>query len=398
MKVIVGMSGGVDSSVTAYLLREEGHEVEGLSLILYEARLRNTFSGCCSIESINDAGKTAERIGIKHTALDLRDEFMTHVIEPFIDAYAKGMTPNPCILCNKHIKFPYLLKVADERNAEFVATGHYARIENRYPACVTHGGHDGSNASRITHHASRLLKGIDPKKDQSYVLYVLRQEEMNRIILPLGKKRKDEVRQIARGLSLPAAERPESQEICFIEDKKYFRLLDNATEPKEGPIIDLETGKTLGMHKGIHQYTVGQRKRMGIAAGKPLYVAKIIPSENAVYVGPKESAMMKEFICEDVNWLINPETLLAGRREDGDAFSTTCHLSPPTSHDFRASIKVRSMMKEEPATISVLNANKVKVVYDEPQWAPAPGQSAVFYDSDVVIGGGVISNAFLAMT
>ncbi len=363
MKVIIGMSGGVDSSVAAYLLNEQGYEVEGASFILYETRLRNTFAGCCSIESINDARSTAGRIGIKHTSLDLRDEFMTHVIEPFIDAYAKGLTPNPCVLCNKHIKFPYLVKIAEHRNAGFIATGHYARtVSNRQSAV--------SSQNKI-----HLKKGIDTRKDQSYVLYVLRREELDRLILPLGDKRKDEVRRIARELGLPAAERPESQEICFIEDKKYFKLLDNVAEQKEGPLIDVETGKTLGTHKGIHHYTVGQRKRMGIATGKPLYVSRIDLSENAVYVGSKETATMQEFVVESVNWL---------------AFDR----SRFTVHDFRASVKVRSMMKDEPATITVLDGNTARVVYDEPQWAPAPGQSAVFYDGDVVIGGGVISRAF----
>ncbi|HAK89802.1 MAG: tRNA 2-thiouridine(34) synthase MnmA [Nitrospirae bacterium GWB2_47_37] len=355
-KVIVGMSGGVDSSVTAYLLKEQGYEVEGVSFILYEARMKNTFTGCCSIEAIKDALLTAEHMGVKHTAVDLRNEFMEKVIEPFIEAYSKGMTPNPCILCNRHIKFPYLLKIADEKGADFIATGHYARVLK--------------DPSPITHYGSRLLKGIDPKKDQSYVLYVLKKEELKRLLLPLGDKKKDEVREIARTLNLPAAKRPESQEICFIEDRKYFRFLENLAGSEEGPIIDVQTGKNLGTHKGIYLYTVGQRKRLGIATGKPLFVTKIDTEKNAVYVGPKEAAMIREFDVFDINRLMG--------------------LSP----EFRCTVKVRSMMPDEPATVTVLPDNKAKIVYDEPQWAPAPGQSAVFYDGDAVMGGGIIERLY----
>jgi len=348
-KVIVGMSGGVDSSVTAAILKEQGYEVEGVSFILYETRLRNTFPGCCSIESVNDAAKTAEMAGVRHTSVDLRDEFMSRVIEPFIEAYSKGITPNPCILCNKYIKFPYLLKIADDRGADFIATGHYARV--------------------IRNRTSALMKGLDPKKDQSYVLYVLGQEVLGRLRLPLGEKRKDEVREIARELHLPAANRPESQEICFIEDKKYFRLIDNLKKGPKGPIIDVKSGMVLGRHDGIHLYTMGQRKRLGIATGSPLYVVKIDRSENAVYVGPKESAMLREFVVGDINWLI------------------PC---PEVKSEFRANVKVRSTMKDEPANIALISETSTKVTYDDPQWAPAPGQSAVFYAGDMLLGGGVI--------
>lgn len=348
-KVIVGMSGGVDSSVTAYLLKEAGYEVEGLSFILYEARLKGTFTGCCSVEAINDAQRTAEKIGVVHNRINLREEFMEKVIEPFIEAYSRGLTPNPCILCNRYIKFPYLIKFAEERDAQFIATGHYARVER-----------DGFPL---------LKKGIDLKKDQSYVLYILKRSEIERLILPLGYRTKEGVRRIALSLDLPAARRPESQEICFIEDRNYFKLLNNILPSSEGPIIEAETGKVLGTHRGIHLFTIGQRKRLGISTGKPFYVVRIDPSERAVYVGPKEMALKREFEVGDINWLIQ-EDEIQGR--------------------FHATIKVRSMMRDEPATVTLLNKDSARVTFDEPQWAPAPGQSAVFYDKDTVIGGGII--------
>lgn len=344
----------MDSSVTVHLLREQGYEVEGLSFILYEARLKNTFSGCCSIEAINDAARTAARLGVKHTATDLREVFMEKVIEPFIEAYAKGLTPNPCILCNRHIKFPYLLRAAREKGAAFISTGHYAGIVR----------------AQTDKGVTLLKKGLDERKDQSYVLYVLGKDELNSLVLPLGDKRKDEVREIARALDLPAAKRPESQEICFVEDGRYFSLLESTSGDTEGPVVNVETGDILGRHKGIHLYTLGQRKRLGVASLKPLYVTGIDAAKNTVYVGPKERAMMREFVVEDLNLLLP---------------------LPEPRGEFRATVKVRSTMKDEPALLRVLDDNKLGVIFDEPQWAPAPGQSAVFYDGDTVMGGGIIA-------
>lgn len=296
--------------------------------------------------------------------VNLRDEFVSTVIEPFIHAYAKGVTPNPCILCNKNIKFPYLLKIAHERGADYIATGHYARVEHCSPEA------QNRKASELPHFRTSVLKkGIDLKKDQSYVLYVLTPELLDRLLLPLGEKRKEEVRQMARERNLSAARRPESQEICFIEDRYYFRFVEELTGETKGPMIDIETGKTLGQHKGIHLYTPGQRKRLGVATGKPLYVVRIDAKSNTVYVGPREAALAREFSVDEVNWLIPP---------------------PTGTQVFRAMVKIRSTMRDEPATLHVLDHNRVKVVYDEPQWAPAPGQAAVFYEGDVVIGGGVI--------
>lgn len=362
MKVIVGMSGGVDSSVAAWLLREEGLEVEGVSFRLYEARLKGTFAGCCSLESIKDAARTAERIGIPHTMIDLRDEFLSEVIEPFIDAYARGITPNPCILCNRRIKFPHLLRIADELGAEWISTGHYARVapDTAFPGRQVMNG--------------LLLKGMDSGKDQSYVLYGLRPEELRRLRLPLGGMTKAGVREIARRLDLPAANRPESQEICFVEDGDYTHFVGDVAGKGEGPVIDIESGSVLGTHRGIHLYTIGQRKRINVNAGRPLYVARIDRQKNAVYVGPKEKAMAAQVCVAEINWLVDEI-----ERQ---------HMVP--GEPFRATVKIRSMMQDEPAVITVSGGDRAVVVFDEPQWAPAPGQAAVFYDGDTVLGGGTI--------
>ena len=370
-KVIVGMSGGVDSSVTAHLLKEQGYDVEGLSFILWETRQSKNFTSCCSLQAIEEAAKTAAHLGIPHSSVDVRDDFLEKVIEPFIDAYTKGMTPNPCILCNKYIKFSYLMREADKRGAEFIATGHYARIERE-------------SAPPTPNPMFCLKKGIDPKKDQSYFLYVLKQRELKRILFPLGDYKKEDVRKLANELKLPAAQRPESQEICFIEGRNYFGLIDKINPDSSGPIMDM-SGKILGKHKGIYHYTIGQRKGLGISSKKPLYVTKIDAEKNIVYVGSQEHAKTKEFEVRELNWLIPLHR------------STHSPIHPFThSPVYRFTVKIRSMMKPEPAVIHLsANADTVRVIFDEPQWATAPGQSAVFYDGDVVIGGGVIEKVEL---
>ncbi|HXX56622.1 MAG TPA: tRNA 2-thiouridine(34) synthase MnmA [Thermodesulfovibrionales bacterium] len=363
MKVIVGMSGGVDSSVAAYLLKQQGYEVEGVSFILGERRIQSgVASACCSLESLLDARKTAEKIGIGHSMVNLRNEFTEQVIEPFVEAYEQGFTPNPCILCNEKIKFSYLLKAAEERGADFIATGHYARVER------SRRGESGSVS---------LKKGIDSRKDQSYVLYVLRERELSHLTLPLGGKTKDEVREIARSLGLPSAKRPESQEICFAGGRNYVTFLESLTEGRGGPLVEAETGRVLGRHRGIHLFTIGQRKRIGVATGRPLYVSKIDPSTNTVYVGPEHGAKKKDCVVGRMNWLSRGTSATEGADDRSIA-------------SFRATVKVRSTMKDQPATIVPLDDTRTRVVFDENQWAPAPGQSAVFYDGESVIGGGVI--------
>ena len=359
-KVMVGMSGGVDSTVTAYLLKQQGYEVEGVSFILWEARLKAAATACCSFEARDSAAASAEALGIPLRTIDVRGAFYERVIDPFVEAYQRGTTPNPCILCNRHIKFPYLLTAADETDAAFIATGHYAKVVTREESGVR-----SQESEWIT---KCLKKGIDKKKDQSYVLYVLEKDQLERLVLPLGELTKDEVRQIARTLNLPAAERPESQEICFIEDNDYCRFLETLSPAvmRPGPIIGPD-GRTIGTHQGIYRYTIGQRKGLGISSREPRFVTRIDTTLNAVHVGSREDAMVREIKAEEINWLLKPDAAA-----------------------FRAAVKVRSMMAATSASIA-LKDEKALIVFDEPQWAPAPGQSAVFYDGDTVIGGGTIT-------
>lgn len=413
-KVIVGMSGGVDSSVAAFFLREKGYEVEGLSFILWENRRNNDFKTCCSLQAVEEASKTARYIGIPHYISDVKDDFVEKVIEPFVNAYAAGLTPNPCILCNRFIKFPLLMREAEIRGAEFIATGHYAKIEPEKSIVNSHQSftpvsndqypminNKSSNFLPVTRYL--LKKGIDQKKDQSYVLYILNQEQLKKLILPLGYYTKNDVRQIARDLRLPAAKRAESQEICFVEDRNYFKFIEKLSPlvGKPGPIIDM-AGNVIGTHKGIHTYTLGQRRRLGIAQKKPLYVVKIDPLKNAVYVGSQETAKKNEFYVDDINWIIPPDSLLSPLAKEDEE-----RLKGNKVRFLKASVKFRSTMKEEPAKIYFFNTQNpttiplmhyasfqtVRVVFDRPQWAPASGQSAVFYDGDKVIGGGIISLA-----
>lgn len=342
MRVLIGMSGGVDSSLSAALLMEAGHEVLGVTLVLTS----NKGQSCG--DSIDIAQQTAHRLGIAHTTLDLKEEFLRLVIKPFAQAYSQGLTPNPCIECNRLVKFPALMAHAAACGADRIATGHYART------C-----------------GPLLLRATDRKKDQSYVLYRIGSGTVGSLMLPLGSMPKIETRRCALDMGLPSAQREESQEICFIEGNDYARALTDMALRTDtpGPVLDM-SGKEIGTHPGIARYTIGQRKGLNFGHSEPLYVTRIDPVQNAIWVGQRASAMRPECTVQNPEWLI-----------------------PPPSQEFRASVKVRSMMEPAPATVSIREDGSLLIKFDTPQWAPAPGQSAVLYDGETVMGGGIIAQA-----
>ena len=346
------MSGGVDSSVAAWLLREEGYEVVGLFMRMGVSSETETAPrrSCCSTADANDARRVADLLGIPFYVLDFHGEF-DRLIEYFCDEYCRGRTPNPCIVCNRDLKFGRLMDKARQIGAEFIATGHYARVE-RGPAGPV------------------LRRGVDPAKDQSYVLFAMTPEQLARTLLPLGPRRKTEVRAIARELNLPVQEKPDSQEICFVPDDDYMRLLRERRPGalKPGVIVDT-AGRVLARHEGVARFTVGQRHGLGIAVGSPVYVLDIAPETAVVTVGPRAALLRKEMDVVDVNWL----------------------APGPRPAPLRASVQIRYTHRAAPATIHERGEGRVRVVFDEGQSAITPGQAAVFYEGDRVLGGGWIA-------
>ena len=356
MKVVVAMSGGVDSSVAAAILTQGGYEVIGVTMQIWpsdkQASEVDRFGGCCGFSAIEDAKMVASKLGISHYVMNLRDVFSQKVIADFCQEYSMGRTPNPCIRCNRYIKFDALREKAKGLGADLVATGHYARIEK-----------DGNNGRYL------LKKGSDRGKDQSYVLYPLTQEQLKHTLLPIGHLTKQRVREIARELGLPVAAKRESQEICFIPDDDYPRFLKQfiPQAAKPGLILN-EQGSTLGEHRGILFYTVGQRKGLGISAKEPLYVIAIDQERNAIVVGSKQAAYGNELIASGLNWI------------------TTARLEQPTT----VKAKIRYRHQEAEAAITPMEENKVYVKFKQPQLAITPGQAIVFYQGDTVVGGGTI--------
>jgi len=344
MKIVAAMSGGVDSSVAAAVLKEEGHQVIGATMQVWPPDGPS--------RAVEDAKKAAGQLGIPHHVIDLRDVFARKVITEFCREYSLGRTPNPCIICNHDIKFGILLEKARELGADYIATGHYARIE-----------------MAIDNGRYLLKKGADRHKEQSYWLYSLTQAQLRHIILPLGKLTKEKVREIAGKLQLPALARPESQDICFIPDNNYPRFLKEhiPEAARPGPILDRE-GNILGEHRGIVFYTVGQRRNLGIAAREPQYVIGINPEKNAIVVGGRQEIYRRELTASRLNWIAIDK------------------LSQPIA----VSARVRHRHREVAATVIPVANDHIHVWFEQPQPAITPGQSVVFYQGDTVIGGGVI--------
>ncbi|HVG96234.1 MAG TPA: tRNA 2-thiouridine(34) synthase MnmA [Chloroflexota bacterium] len=359
-RIVVAMSGGVDSSVTAALLKHEGHDVIGVTLNVWpeaQADESTRTKACCGLSAVDDARRVADLLGIPYYVLNFRDLFREYVIADFVREYARGRTPNPCVRCNQHVKFRPVLQRADALGAEYVATGHYVR-RDRDPVSGRY----------------RLRKARDAAKDQSYVLFPMRQDELARTLFPLGDYEKAATRELAARFGLPVAGKAESMEICFVPDNKYGRYVTAAAPEaaQPGPILDAQ-GRYLGEHPGIVHFTVGQRRGLGLASQEPLYVLAIEPERNAVIVGSDADLLSRELIADGLNLVALPE--LRGR--------LTCRA------------RIRYRMQEAPATVAPApehGPDAVRVRFAAPQRAITPGQAVVFYDGDSVLGGATIAS------
>lgn len=355
-KVVVGMSGGVDSSVAAYLLKEQGYEVIGVTMQIWQDE--DTFvqaeeGGCCGLKAVDDAGRVAAALGIPYYVMNFKTEFKKHVMDYFVEEYLHGRTPNPCIACNRYVKWEALLNKSLALGADYIATGHYARI------CQLENG-------RYT-----IRKSVTDAKDQTYALYNLTQFQLSHTLMPVGDYHKEQIREIAKQIDVRVSAKRDSQEICFIPDNDYARFIeDTAGErvPGAGNFVNTK-GEVIGTHKGITHYTIGQRKGLNLAMGHPVFVSEIRPDTNEVVIGESEDVFRSRLVCDKLNFM----------------------TIPSLDEEIRVCAKVRYAHKGAPCVVRPLGNDQAEVVFDSPQRAITPGQAVVFYDGEYLVGGGTIA-------
>lgn len=355
-KVVVGMSGGVDSSVAAWLLKEQGYDVIGVTMQIWQSEdacAVEENGGCCGVSAVEDARRVAETIGIPYYVMNFRNEFRKNVIDYFIDEYRKGRTPNPCIACNRYVKWESLLRRSMEIGADFIATGHYARKE-----LLPNGRYAVRNS-------------VTAEKDQTYALYNLTQFQLEHTLFPDGAYTKPEIRRIADEAGIPVANKPDSQEICFVSDGDYASYIEENSDYRAVPgnFVDKD-GNVLGRHRGIIHYTVGQRRGLDLPMGRRVFVTEVRPETNEVVVGEGQDVFAGRLVCDRLNWMGVPE--------------------PAIGEEMRALVKIRYAHRGSMATVRRIDDTRAECIFDEPVRAITPGQAAVFYQDDWIAGGGTI--------